>query len=795
MSVDGELDAAIAAAKARMRALKSEHAAAARDLAELHARREQATPETSREGVASSPVSWTAERKLALFASLFRGRGDVFPLRWENASKAKSGWAPCCANEWKAGVCGKPRVRCGECPNQAFRAPSKAELLAHLQGRHVMGVYPLLADDCCWLLAIDLDGRAWRSDVAAIRAACDELKVSQAVERSRSGEGAHVWFFFSEPVPAALARRFGLMLLTDAMTRSPTLDMASYDRLFPSQDTLPKGGFGNLIALPLQRQAREHGNTEFLDEQLEPHQDQWSYLESLPRITLARLQQLVAGGIQDGRTVGAPDERHEGAPWRPARPLSARLAESDLPSTVAATSAQRLYIREEGLPPVLIDSMRRLAVFSNPRFLELQAMRMSTARTPRVVACFEHADGFLVLPRGCREPLEQLLASIGIGLELSDERANGEVLDAQFVGELTTRQQDAVSALLDHDLGVLCAPPGAGKTVIGAQLIADRGRSTLVLVHRKPLLEQWVKRLEEFLAVGAHAIGTIGGGRDKPSGVVDVAMVQSLARHKALDQLLPRYGHIVIDECHHVPAVMTEHILRAAPARYVTGLTATPRRRDGHHPIIAMQCGPVRHTVGHDPDRQPRRLAQRLVRRDTPFDPQSLPTEPHIQEVFAALAADAARTEMIARDTLQLVAEGRQPLVLTERREHLERLATQLGTGSHMLISLHGEMRPAEHRAAQEQLASGDGQRVVLATGRYIGEGFDDPRLDSLLLAMPVAWKGTVVQYAGRLHRAYPGKQDVLIYDYVDDEVPVLRRMFAKRLSTYRSLGYELAET
>jgi len=778
-----------------MRALESELAAAARELADLRARREPASPEATREMDASPPVSWTAERKLALFASLFRGRADVFPLRWENAAKAKSGWAPCCANEWKAGVCGKPRVKCWECPNQAFRAPSEAELLAHLQGRHVMGVYPLLADDCCRLLAIDLDGRAWRSDAAAIRAACHELKVSPAVERSRSGEGAHVWFFFSEPVPAALARRFGLTLLTDAMARSPTLDMASYDRLFPSQDTLPKGGFGNLIALPLQRQARERGSTEFLDEHLEPLQDQWSYLESVPKITLARLHQLVASSTYDGRVLGVPGDEHDGAPWRAHRPLTERLAETDLPTTVSATLAQRLYIREEGLAPVLMDSMRRLAVFSNPRFLELQAMRMSTARTPRVIACFEHTDGFLVLPRGCREPLEELLRSVGIDLDLSDKRTDGDPLDAQFTGKLTVPQQDAASALLEHDLGVLCAPPGAGKTVIGAGLIAERGRSTLVLVHRKPLLEQWVKRLEEFLDLGAQAIGTIGGGRDKPTGSVDVAMVQSLARHKTLDQLLTRYGHIVIDECHHVPAVMTERVLRAAPARYVTGLTATPKRRDGHHPIITMQCGPVRHTLGHDPERHARRLVQRVVRRDTQFDPQTLPTDAHIQEVFGALAADEARTEMIARDTAALAAQGRQPLVLTERREHLERLAAHLATGSLTLITLHGEMRPTEHRTAREQLASSDAdgsQRVVLATGRYIGEGFDDPRLDTLILAMPVAWKGTVVQYAGRLHRAHPGKQEILIYDYVDAEVPVLRRMFAKRLRTYRSLEYEL---
>ncbi len=798
MSVDDEHDAAIAAAEARLGALESEREATARELAELRIRRERATADASGEINASPMYWWTPERKLTLFASLFRGREDVFPVRWEKPAKDKSGWAPCCGNEWQAGVCAKPRVRCGECSNQAFRAPAESELLGHLQGRRVMGVYPMLANGTCWLLAIDLDGNSWRADVKAIRDTCGELGVLPAVERSRSGEGAHVWFFFSEPLQASLARRFGLMLLTDAMARTPTLGMVSYDRLFPSQDTLPKGGFGNLIALPLQRSARELGNTLFLDEELEPFEDQWSYLQSLPRITSTRLEELVASGTDAGRLLGVFQEAEgDDAPWRPGRPHSQRLAEAELPDIVNVTLAQRLYVHQEGAPPVLLDAMRRLAAFSNPQFLELQAMRKSTARTPRVIACFEQTGRFLVLPRGCLEPLHDLLADLGIALELSDERRDGQPLNARFTGELNSRQEDAVPAMLAKDLGVLCAPPGIGKTVIATRLIAERGRSTLVLVHRKPLLEQWVRQLGEFLELEADSIGTIGGGRGQPTGKVDVAMVQSLARHKTLDQLLAGYGHIVIDECHHVPAVMTERVLQAAPARYVTGLTATPKRRDGHHPIIAMQCGPVRHTIGHDATRSLQPLVFRVVRRDTPFDPQTLPRDPHIQEVFAALATDGARTKLIAKDTLELAAQGRHPIVLTERREHLQRLAEHLAHGSHTLITLHGDMRPAEHRAAQAQLASsdGDGGRVVLATGRYIGEGFDDPRLDTLLLAMPIAWKGTVIQYAGRLHRAHPGKQDVLVYDYVDGELAVLRRMFAKRLRAYRSLGYELAQT
>jgi hypothetical protein len=356
-------------------------------------------------------------------------------------------------------VCAKPRVRCGECSHQAFIAPVEAELLAHLQGRQVMGVYPLLADDTCRLLAIDLDGDSWRTDVAALREACDELGVLPAVERSRSGDGAHIWFFFSAPVPAALARRFGLMLLTDAMGRCSTLSMASYDRLFPSQDMLPKGGFGNLIALPLQYEARRRGNSLFLDAQLKPHEDQWSYLEALPRIEPSHLEDLVEQA-DAGQVLGVAGEVVDSeAPWRPARSLSSRLAAAAIPDVLSATLAQRLYVRSEGLPAALLDAMRRLATFSNPLFLERQRLRLSTARTPRVIACFEQQGQFLVLPRGSLAPLEELLDDLNVGLELADERTNGVDLDTRFTGELTDTQTKAAQEMLTHELGCCVRPP------------------------------------------------------------------------------------------------------------------------------------------------------------------------------------------------------------------------------------------------------------------------------------------------------------------------------------------------
>lgn len=751
---------------------------------------------------AGAPKERSSQEKVTLFRSLFRGRDDVFPVRWENPRTGRSGYAPKCSNEWIKGVCEKPRVRCGECPNQAFVLPEDDEALAHLQGRQVIGVYPLLRDDTCWLLALDFDGADWQQDVAALLETCHSFDVVTGIERSRSGKGAHVWFFFSSPVTAMSARKLGFLLLTETMAHSPTLGMDSYDRLFPSQDVLPNGGFGNLIALPLQHEARAQGNTLFLDEDFEPHQDQWSCLASLPRIEPERLNQLTQRAESTSRLLGVRGTGSNGQnekPWRvPRREVDRLAAAAELPTQIRVTYAQQLYVERAELPPVLVDAIRRLAVFSNPTFLERQRLRLSTGKTPRVIVCFEELAQHLVLPRGCHDDLVSLFTGLGISLELVDERADGAALELAFRGDLADAQERAVEALLPHELGVLCAPPGTGKTVMAASLIAARGRSTLVLVHRQPLVDHWVAHLSQLLDQETAEIGILAGGKRSLNGQLDVATVQSLARNKEREELLAAYGQVVVDECHHVPAVSTEHVLRSAPARYVLGLTATPYRRDGHQPIITMQCGPIRHSMGSVNHRGDHKFKLHVIRRDTAFSAATPPTEATVQEIYSALATDEQRLELVANDVEKLMREGRSPIVLTERREHLERIEQRLNDMNGISTSpiiLHGEMKTRARRAALERLeAAADAQHLVLATGRYIGEGFDDPRLDTLLLAMPIAWKGTVTQYVGRLHRPYPGKNEVTIYDYVDSDISVLRRMFAKRLKTYRSLGYVLDE-
>jgi superfamily II DNA or RNA helicase len=742
----------------------------------------------------------SVQEKVALFKSLFRGRDDVHPRLWENLAKGKKGYAPACFNEWVQGVCEKPRVKCGECTSQAFIPVGDQVIEDHLRGKHVIGVYPLLKDETCWFLAVDFDKAGWKEDVAAFRDTARAAGLAPVVERSRSGNGAHAWFFFSAPVPAATARRMGCFLITETMARRHELSMESYDRLFPNQDTMPKGGFGNLIALPLQFQARKARNTEFLDDALEPIQDPWAYLASVQRISPSQVETIAREAVQQGKVLGVRfvdevDEEQARKPWSKApsgRPKKTKI-EASLPSEVKAVLAQRIFVEKAGLPSPLLNLIKRLAAFQNPEFYKKQAMRLSTATTPRIVTCAEDLPEHVALPRGCFDDLRSLLKENGVSLQVEDKRHVGDSLPLKFDGKLTAVQEDAAKALLAEDMGVLVAPPGAGKTVVGIYVAAARGVNSLILVHRRPLLDQWVSQLSVFLGIPAKEIGQIGGGKQKATGRLDVAMIQSLVRKGSVSDLVAGYGHVVIDECHHLPAVSFERVMSEIKARYVTGLTATPYRRDGHQPIIEMQCGPTRFAVTPKSQMARRPFAHRLFVRETDFRLADSDTKPTIQEVYASLAMDERRNELILRDVIDALVEGRSPIVLTERKDHLEYLAGRLRSFAKHLIVLRGGMKAKDRREAFAQLAQvpeGE-ERLVLATGRYVGEGFDDARLDALFLALPVSWKGTLIQYTGRLHRLHPGKSDVRIFDYVDKQVPMLARMFERRRKGYRAIGYQ----
>ena len=749
-----------------------------------------------------APIPRTPAEKVRLFRSLFRGREDIFPTRFESRRTGKTGYAPACRNKFVQGVCELPKIKCGDCPNQAFVPFDYAAVIGHLTGRHVMGVYPLLADETCWFLAVDFDKRAWIEDVGAFVETCRRVGVPAAVERSRSGNGAHVWFFFSSPVPAVAARKMGCYLITETMSRRHELSMDSYDRLFPSKDTMPRGGFGNLIALPLQHGPRTLGNSVFLDDRFRPYPDdqQWSYLASLPRIDASTVELIAREATDRGSVVGvriATIDEEDTAPWaqRPSRKRNPAVITEPLPQVVRAVLAQRLYVDKAGLPSPLLSQIKRLAAFQNPEFYRKQSMRLSTATTPRVIACAEDSPQFVGLPRGCQTELEALMRDYGVSVEVEDHRVAGERLLLQFQGKLTSVQQAAADALCAHDIGVFVAPPGVGKTVVGTYLVAARGCSTLILVHRQPLLDQWLVQLSVFLGLEPKQIGQIGAGKKTGNGQLDVAMIQSLIRKDCVQDIVAHYGQVIVDECHHLPAVSFERVLAEVKARYVVGLTATPQRRDGHHPIMAMQLGPIRFAVNPKSQAAQRPFAHTLVVRETGFK-TSCETPPGIQELYAALAADAPRNQLILDDVIGALEQRRSPILLTERKDHLEYFAAQLSRVARHLVVLQGGMGALARREVKRQLAAipEAEERLVLATGRYIGEGFDDARLDTLFLALPVSWKGTLIQYAGRLHRLHPAKQEVRIFDYVDREVPVLLRMFQKRLRGYRGLGYARGE-
>ncbi len=668
----------------------------------------------------------TPQEKVSLFRSLFRGREDLFPKLWTSRA-GKKGYSPACTNDWISGTCGKthkPPVKCSECDKRKFLPVTDQVIMDHLQGRHVIGLYPMLPDDTCWFLAADFDKETWKDDVAAFRETCESMNIPVAIERSRSGNGAHAWFFFAEPVPAATARIMGCYLITETMSRRHQLSMESYDRLFPSQDTLTKGGFGNLIALPFQHEPRQKSNTVFLDGNFTPYADQWEYLASIKKLQPDVIQRIANEAIRLDSVLGVPRDTDEDGeaqtPWNrtPSRKSPKKKVVGKFPPMTHGVIAQRLYIEKKDLPSPFITRIKRLAAFQNPIFYEKQNLRLSTARIPRVISCFEEHPEHIAIPRGCLDSLRELFAEHGVKLVLDDKRIAPASPSYSFQGALRESQQEATDEILKHDLGVLSAPPGFGKTVIGAHLIAKRGCSTLVLVHRKELLDQWIARLSLFLGIEPKEIGRIGAGKNKPNGILDVAMIQSLVRKDEVSDVVAGYGQVIVDECHHLPAVSFERVLNEVKARYVVGLTATPYRRDGHQPIIHMQCGPVRYKVHPKSEEGRAQFKHRLICRTTSFSMEN--PDASIQQIFAALVADDQRNVLVLADVRQAIKERRSPVLLTERKEHLDILTESLRGEVKHLIVLSGRLSAKERRETMARLAAipAGEVRLIAATGR-----------------------------------------------------------------------------
>ena len=755
-----------------------------------------AVPQPSKFNIGDAALQPTANglsqtAKVQLFRRLFRGRDDIYPVRWINKA-GKPGYSPLCANKWKPGVCKLPVIKCSACSHSLYAPITDDIIRQHLRGEITAGVYPLLVDNRCHFLAIDFDDAHWREDARAVLQTCLDNALPAALEISRSGEGAHLWLFFANATLARDARRLGAALISATCARTRQLALKSYDRLFPNQDTMPKGGFGNLIALPLQKEPRDLGRSVFVDANLQQLPDQWAFLENIRPLPQSLIETVLTKLVGDRHPLDiayaeVPQENVD-APWvRPAKP-DVKL-NGIMPKAVRATMAAQLFIEKAGLPQPLMNRLIRVAAFQNPEFYKLQAAHRSTWNTPRIISRAENHEKFLSLPRGCLSDVEALLATNRIELRLEDARSVGQRMNATFNGVLRPDQQEALEAITKHDFGMLIAPTAFGKTVTAAAVIAKRKVSTLVIVHRADLMRQWQERLGSFVGLDDQKIGLIGAGKKKPTGMLDIAVIQSLARRDDLPELFSQYGQVIIDEAHHLTAATFEAVLKQANSRYVLGLSATPVRSNGHHPIIFMQSGPVRH-IAKRPAHVPDQLMVRVRHLPTP----AIPPNASIQEVIRLLSVDADRNARIVADATTALKNGRKVLLLTKRTEHLDLLHAQLAHVEFPCFMLHGRMKTKERQAIIKALAElpHDAPHILLASAQLVGEGFDHAPLDTLILTLPISWTGTLQQYAGRLHRDHANKSDILIYDYVEQDHAQLYRMWEKRQRGYRAMGYQV---
>ncbi|HEX3613616.1 MAG TPA: DEAD/DEAH box helicase family protein [Sporichthyaceae bacterium] len=724
----------------------------------------------------------TAQAKVEFFATLFRARRDVYAVRWENARTGRGGWMPAVAGGWRKGMSAGERAY----------LPLTAEVItAHLAGETAIGLYPLRdGDRCCWVAA-DFDGSTAMLDALAYLKAARAIGVPTALEVSRSGAGAHVWVFFTDAVPAALARQLATGLIREAIAMRGRMDLASYDRLFPSQDVLAgPAGLGNLIAAPLQGRCRRDGTTVFLDlASLEPYEDQWAFLSSLDRMTPHQVDQAA-------RRVRAP------VVGPSAKRLVTSSATRTLPpaaTVVRVSIGSRIVVEGADLSPGLCATLKHAASLANPAFHERQRQRLSTWNTPRFLQGYdETVEGNLLLPRGLMEVLDGLVAEAGSRLEVTDTRAAGNPVALRFTGELRDDQQAAVTAFAGRDLGLIVAPPGAGKTVIACAIIGARAVSTLILVDHKSLADQWRMRIADLLGVKP---GQLGGGRKRTRGEIDIITLQTLARREDVSDLTSGYGLVVVDECHHVPAAAFDMAVRQIPARSWLGLTATPYRRDQLDELIWWQLGPVRHEIV--PAEAGTLDEAREVPRPTPVlrvHPTSFryggdadPSAPGgIAAIYRDLVSDTTRVVQVVDDVVEALARDRNCLVLTQWKSHVEVLAAEMRCRGHDPTILVGGMGAKARAAALDRLAPREAgpPLLVIATGPYVGEGFDCPALDTLFLAAPITFKGRLVQYVGRVLRPHPGKATAEVHDYHDVETGVLASSLAKRAPGYTSLGF-----
>lgn len=740
-------------------------------------------------------LSLSRNEKIKVFMNYFRGRDDVYPYLSidKNNPKIKY-YIPACVNEWKQGVCNKTMgKKCKNCQYRENKLLSKEVIYNHMYGNNPIGIYPLLENDTCYFLSLDFDNKNTnndiKSDVLAFASICDEYEIPIAIERSRSGNGIHIWIFFDINIKALTARKLGSLLLSKTMEIS-NISISSFDRMFPNQDTLPKGGYGNLIALPFQNEPSKYGNTLFVDRNFIKIDNQIQYLNSIHKLTEKEIFEKIEKLSNETIDIG-----HEVVDMK--KEVIAKCKNNiEYPKSIKVILNDMVYIDKANLSGVVKNSFRRLATFANPEFYKKQKLRMSVYNIPMIIDCSKEDDKYLKLPRGTYEYLKSLCKNNNVKIINTDKRFKGNEIDVVFNGRLRDEQQLALDNLLKYDNGILCAPTGFGKTVIGCKIIEERKVNTLILVNKLQLLNQWKDRIKEFLNV--EEVGEISSKKKNITNVIDVASIKSLWNNGEVLDIAKNYGMIIIDECHHTAAYTFEQAINTGNARYVYGISATPERENGHTPIIKMQCGDIRYKVDSLKFNKELNIPMKVIVKKSHLNFTNPNVDNYeLNEINDLIAKDVIRSENIIKDIKKEYENGKNILVLTERLELMNYVYDKLSKYTNNIFKYYGGIGKTVLKNYEElinQINEIGSNKIIVATGSYIGEGFDDSKLDVLFLTMPISGQTRVTQYAGRLHRKDDNKKEILIYDYVDDNFAKTRNMFLKRKKTYEKLGYEIVE-
>ena len=759
------------------------------------------------------------------FMMFCRGRKDVYDLRYTNPKTGKNGYYTQCFNRWDRGchIQKKDGVRCKDCELRAYKPVTLPLIKAHMNGtdpngNDVVAIYPMLENNLCQLLVFDFDNHAkgaeqedyantddrWKEEINALRRICKNLDVDAVVERSRSGRGAHLWIFFKEMIPARLARKFGFALLEKGAESVNLKSFKYYDRMIPTQDALPEGGLGNVIALPLQGMALKSGNSAFVDENWNAYEDQLKVLAGTRRLTRQEIEDYLSLWYSTGFTS---EDNGTDAPWD----KNSEIEAGSVKGVVRIVLADRIYIDSSGMSNKTKRQLRRMATFSNKQYFQNQAMDMPNYDESRFIYLGSDEGKYIVLPRGLREDILKKFDNAGIRYKIEDKRTQGRELNISFKGELRESQIPAVETMLENETGILHAATAFGKTVVCCDMIARRGISTLILVDRADLMNQWIKRLDEFLDIDEELpeyqtktgrtrkrkslIGNLQGAHDTLTGIVDVAMIRSLKKKDGFHPMLKEYAQVYFDECHHAASESAIEVLQEINAKYVYGVTATPKRGDGKEKINEFLLGPIRYRFTAK-DRAEEQNIDHLVypRFTRTVKPHHLSKTPYGNDAYELIRNNDVRDEQIIRDVADCVQAGRTPVVLTKYVDHANKLSERLKKYADRLILLTGANGTKVRRAQVKELNEVDDSDslILVGTGSLLGEGFDFPRLDTLFMATPVSGENVVEQYVGRLNRDYDGKENVIVYDYVDSHIPKFDKMYAARLKAYKKIGYEL---